>query len=83
MPKRKQARRTTVKDIRTILRLTHEYKLSLRDVSLRLNLSKSTVATYLYRAREAGLGWPLDAQHDDDGVLRKLLFQRAGRPPQG
>ena len=55
MPRRKQARRMTVQDIRTSLRLTHEQGLSVREIGLRLKLSKTTVATYLLRAREAGL----------------------------
>ena len=52
MPRRKRAKRTTVKDIRTILRLTHEHGLSVRAISDRLRISKTTVATYLLRARE-------------------------------
>lgn len=60
MPRRKQPRRTDMKDIRSILRLTHESGLSVREVSERLGLSKSTVSTYLLRAREAGLNsWPM------------------------
>jgi len=83
MPRRKQPRRTTVRDIRTILRLTHEQGLSVREVGLRLKLSKTTVATYLNRAREAGLNcWPLPSGRDDDATLKQVLFQRAGRPPQ-
>jgi DNA-binding transcriptional regulator LsrR (DeoR family) len=44
-----------VKDIRSILRLTHEQGLSVRAVSERLKISKTSVATYLLRARETGL----------------------------
>lgn len=83
MPRRKQARRMTVQDIRTILRLTHEQGLSVREIGLRLKLSKTTVATYLLRAREARLDcWPLPAGRDDDATLEAALFQRVGRPPQ-
>lgn len=83
MPRRKQARRMTVQDIRTILRLTHEQGLSVREIGLRLKLSKTTVATYLLRAREAGLNcWPLPVGRDDDATLERALFQRMGRPPQ-
>ena len=63
MPRRKQVRRMTVQDIRRILRLTHEQGLSVREVSQRLKLSKTTVATYLHRARRgraeqlAATGW--------------------------
>ena len=82
MPRRKQARRTTVRDIRTILRLTHEQGLSVREISERLQISKTTISTYLLRAREAGLSWPLPPTHDDDVALERLLFGRAGRPPR-
>jgi transposase len=60
MARRKQARLIDVKDIRSILRLTHEQGLSVRAISERLKISKTTVSTYLLRAREAGLSsWPL------------------------
>src|SRR3546814_7044414 len=55
MPRRKQARRTNVKDMRSILRLTYGQELSVRAVSERLKLGKTTVSTYVLRAREAGL----------------------------
>ena len=82
MPRRKQARRTSVRDIRTILRLTHEQGLSVREIAERLQISKSSVSTYSLRAREAGLSWPLPPGSDDDAQLERLLFGRAGRPPQ-
>jgi transposase len=73
----------TVQDIRTLLRLTHEQGLSVREIGLRLKLSKTTVATYLLRAREAKLDrWPLPPGRDDDATLEAALFQRMGRPPQ-
>lgn len=80
MPRRKQARRTSVKDIRSILRLTHEHGLSVRAVSERLKISKTSVSTYLLRAREVGLwGWPLPPGCDDDAALEELLFRRRRR----
>jgi transposase len=83
MPRRKQARRTTVRDIRSILRLTHELGLSVREVAERLKISKTSVSTYLLRAREAGLtGWPLPAGQDDEAALERRLFHRMGRPPR-
>jgi transposase len=81
MPRRKQSKRTTVKDIRSILRLTQE-GLSVRAISERLRLSKTSVATYQLRARQAGLTWPLLAEHDSDEALKRALFGRVGRPPQ-
>jgi len=84
MPRRKQARRTTVQDIRTILRLTHEQGLSAREVAVRLRLSKTTVATYLNRAREAGLNcWPLPAGRDDDVTLLLLWEEYRAAYPDG
>lgn len=72
-----------MKDIRSILRLTHESGLSVREVSERLGLSKSTVSTYLLRAREAGLdGWPLPEGCSDDAALERRLFRQMGRPPR-
>lgn len=83
MPRRKQSRRTNVKDIRSILRLTHAHGLSVRAVSERLKISKTSVSTYLLRAREAGLSrWPLPPGYDDDGALERVLFRRVGRPPR-
>jgi len=73
----------TVQDIRTILRLKHEQGLSIREIALRLKLSKTTVATYLFRAREAGLDcWPLPRGRDSDTTLKTVLFQKVGRPPR-
>jgi hypothetical protein len=71
-----------VKDIRTILRLTHEHGLSVRAISDRLRISKTTVATYLLRTREAGLIWPLPPIYENDAALERALFRRVGRPPQ-
>jgi hypothetical protein len=59
MPRRKQVNRTTVKDLRSILRLTYEQNLSVRAISERLHISKTSVSTYLLRAREAGVTWPV------------------------
>jgi hypothetical protein len=72
-----------MKDIRSILRLTHESGLSVREVSERLGLSKSTVSTYLLRAREAGLdGWQMPEGCGDDAALERRLFRQMGRPPR-
>lgn len=83
MPRRKQASRTTVKDIRSILRLTYEQGLSTRAVSERLKISKTVILTYLYRARQSGLAcWPLPPGYEEDGSIERLLCCRMGRPAQ-
>ena len=82
MPRRKQAKRTTVKDVRTILRLAHEQGLPVRAIAERLQTSKTSVSTYLLRAREAGLSWPLPSIYESDTALERALFRRVGRPPR-
>ncbi|MEZ0015772.1 DNA-directed RNA polymerase specialized sigma24 family protein [Sinorhizobium fredii] len=57
MPRRKQARRTTVRDIRTILRLTHEEGLSVREIAERLKIGKSSVSS-IHPSRAAGFWAP-------------------------
>src|ERR1700676_5343212 len=83
MPRRKQAKRTTVKDLRSILRLTYEQGLSVRAISERLQISKTSDATYLLRAREAGLSWPLPPVYEGEAALQQALFRRVGGPPPG
>ncbi len=75
MPKRKRTREVTVKDVRTILRLSCAEGLSVREIADRLRIGKSSVSTYLYRAREAELAiWPLPEAYTDDDVLKAALF---------
>jgi len=72
-----------VKDICAILRLRYDQGLSVREVSERLKISKTSVSTYLFRAREAGVStWPLPTGYEDDGALKRLMFRRMGRPPR-
>jgi transposase len=71
-----------VKDLRSILRLTYEQGLSVRAISARLQISKISVSTYLLRAREAGLSWPLPPIYESEAALQRALFRRVGRPPQ-
>ena len=82
MPRRKQAKRTTVKDLRSILRLTYEQGLSVRAISERLQISKTSVSTYLLRAREAGLTGRCRRIYESEAALQRALFRRVGRPPQ-
>ena len=70
-----------MKDVRTIPLLSCAEGLSVRQIADRLGISKSSVSTYLYRAREAGLAvWPLPEGYGDDAVLKAVLFGRRGRP---
>jgi hypothetical protein len=71
-----------VKDLRSILRLTYEQNLSVRAILERLHISKTSVSTYLLRAREAGVTWPLPAVYENEAALQRALFRRMGWPPQ-
>lgn len=62
-----------MRKIKEVLRLSHETGLGQRGIAQALNLGLGTVSTYLKRAREAGVGWPLPAEMDER-TLGRLLF---------
>jgi transposase len=68
-----------MRKVRDVLRLSFECQLSLRQVSASLGLPHSTVATYLRRAKRAGLAWPLPEDLDDD-ALEATLFPGVPTP---
>jgi len=72
--------RLNMRRIRDVLRLKFGQGLSERQVAASLGLSKTSVGTYLYRARQAGLTWPLPQGLDDDS-LELLLFPAAPTVP--
>ncbi|WP_029032341.1 IS21 family transposase [Salinarimonas rosea] len=67
-------KRLSMRRIRDLLRLKHAQKLSEREISAALGISKGAVSGYLSRARAAGLSWPLPPELDDDDALELLLF---------
>jgi len=62
-----------MRKIKDVLRLFHEVKLSQRAIALALSIGLGTVSTYLQRAREAGISWPLPADMNERD-LGRLLF---------
>lgn len=68
--------RLTMRRIRDVLRLRFAQGLSERAIAASLGLGKGSVGTYLRRARDAGLAWPLPEGLDDDS-LELLLFPNA------
>ena len=66
--------------IRDVLRLKFGQGLSELAIAASLGLGKGSVGTYLRRAREAGLSWPLPDGLDDDG-LELLLFPASPTVP--
>jgi transposase len=62
-----------MRDIREVLRLSCEAGLSHRQIAASLRIAASTVRRYLDRAEQAGLGWPLPAEFDDQALERALF----------
>jgi transposase len=62
-----------MRKITEVLRLSHEAGLSQRGIAQALNLALGTVSTYLKRAREAEVSWPLPIDMDER-TLGRLLF---------
>jgi transposase len=59
--------------IRDVLRLKFEAGLSDRVLATSVGISKGAVASYVSRARAAGLSWPLPAGMDDTALERRLF----------
>lgn len=65
--------RLSMRKISEVLRLKHERNLSNRKIATSCKISKTTVANYLDRAKEAGISWPLPQDMTEDR-LQVLLF---------
>ncbi len=68
------AERLSMRHLRELLRLHQNSGLSQRAIAHSLGIAQGTVSKYLWRARQAGLGWPLPAEFDDDDRLEARLF---------
>ena len=71
--------RLTMRKIREVLRLKWECGLSNRAIARSCSISHSTVGEYLRRAKEAGLGWPLPTDLEED-MLFAFLFPKPSPP---
>jgi transposase len=73
----------SMRKLSEVLRLSLEQKLSVRRIARSCCLARSTVSDYLWRAKDAGLSWPLAAGMDEDR-LNVLLFpvREIGREPR-
>ena len=60
--------RVAMRNIREVLRLTFGEGLSRRQVSASAGVPLTTVSDYVGRAVLAGVGWPLPADLDDQGL---------------
>ncbi len=68
--------RLTVRKIREVLRLHHQAELSNRAIARTCKVSNSTVGEYLERAEQAGLGWPLPDDLNDQELYRRLFPEK-------
>ena len=72
-------KRKAMRQIKEVLRLKFEAKLSHERIAAATGLSKGAVTGYLKRAVDAGIGWPL-VPPLDDAALEARLFRTAGGP---
>ena len=66
-------RRLSVRTIREVLRLRWQCKLSEREIGATCHISGTAVRSYLQRAKDAGLSWPLP-EDLQDAQLEQMLF---------
>jgi len=71
------AERTTMRQVREVLRLKFVGALSDHEIARRLGIAPSTVRATLKRLRAAGLSWPLPDEMTD-AALEARLFAAAG-----
>src|SRR5260370_23796205 len=71
--------RLLMRQVREILRLKYEQRLSHRAVARACGVGGGTVFEYCRRAQRTGLTWPL-LEALDDAQLEARLFQRVGFP---
>jgi transposase len=75
-------KRKAMRQIKEVLRLKFDAKLSHERIAAATGLSKGAVTSYLKRAVDAGIGWPL-VPPLDDAALEARLFRTAGAPVAG
>ena len=65
--------RSSMRQIREVLRQKWELGFSVRRIALSCGLSRPAVSNYLRRAEASGLSWPLPASLDDARLERRLF----------
>ena len=65
--------RSSMRQIREVLRLKYEKGLSLRNIARGCGLGETTVREYIIRTQKAGLVWPLPADLDDAALETRLF----------
>jgi transposase len=65
--------RVSMRKIREVLRLTHELRLSVREVSNATGVGKTTVGEFVARAKVIGITWPIPSEISDAELERRLF----------
>jgi len=73
--------RLSMRKIREVLRLKFDCALSGHRIAQSCQISRSTVADYLYRFEKAGLSWPLPEDLSEEELEKKLFPAGASDPP--
>ena len=76
------SKRKAMRQIKEVLRLKFEARLSHERIAAACGVSKGAVTKYVKRAIEVGLGWPLPPE-TDDAALEALLFAHPAAPAGG
>ena len=74
--------RLSMRKIKEVLRLKYYCGLSKREIAQSCQISRSTVADYLWRAEQAGVGWPLPEDLTDQELEQRLFPPQAVLPLQ-
>lgn len=72
-----------MRQIKEVLRLKHERKLSVREIGRSCAVPTSTVGDYLKRAEAAGIGWPIPEDWTEEQILERLLGAAEPAPVAG
>ena len=65
--------RLSMRKAKEVLRLTHGFGLSQRQVARTCGVARSSVADYLARAERAGISWPLPEGMSEQELEKKLF----------
>ena len=74
--------RTSMKQIREILRLHNEHKLSQRQIAASCAISRESVRKYIHQAIGIKLPWPLPTEMDDEQLEAQLFPTVISTPKQ-
>ena len=70
----------SMRQIKEVLRLRHQHRLSTREIARSCGLPVSTVGDYLQRATAAGLSWPLPETLTESQLVEQLLGATGATP---